>query len=243
MIQISVVVPVRNEEENVFPLIEEISAALKGMEHEILFVNDGSTDETQARLKKAQKDYPSLRVLRHKIACGQSTAVHTGILHARAPYIATLDGDGQNDPADIPRMFEHLLASSQGGDRQVQCVCGFRRRRRDSGIKRISSLLANGIRRRLLKDETPDTGCGLKVFSREAFLRLPYFDHMHRFLPALFIRYGARVVSFEVNHRHRTQGKSKYGFFDRLWAGLFDLAGVFWLQKRSRLPEIFEEKE
>lgn len=241
MIEISVVVPVHNEEENILPLVSEIRSALQGRDHEVLFVDDGSTDMTLPRLKEAQSGYSSLRILRHSSACGQSTAVYTGVMHARAPYMATIDGDGQNDPADIPRLFEHLLsfAKEEGA---VQCVCGFRHRRRDSGIKRISSKLANRIRSRLLKDNTPDTGCGLKVFSRDDFLRLPYFDHMHRFLPALFIRHGAQVVSLEVNHRHRTKGQSKYGFFDRLWAGIFDLAGVLWLQKRSCLPEVSEEK-
>jgi len=236
---LSVVVPVRNEQENIEPLVDEIRAALDGqMDYEIIYVDDGSTDATAERLAAARRDCPRLRVLRHRVACGQSAAVHSGVRAARAAWIATLDGDGQNDPADIPR----LLAVLNGPDRPpgLQLIAGYRRRRRDSWVKRLSSRVANRVRGALLRDRTPDTGCGLKVFSREAFLALPVFDHMHRFLPALVQRGGGEVVSVEVNHRPRTRGASKYGVHNRLWVGLVDLLGVMWLQRRARRPAVTE---
>ena len=174
-----------------------------------------------------------LVVRRHRTACGQSAAILTGVRAARAPWIATLDGDGQNDPADIPA----LLAQAQAAPGLV-LTAGHRVTRRDTQTKRLASRLANAIRARLLGDATPDTGCGLKVFPREAFMMLPHFDHMHRYLPALFIRAGGRVVSVPVNHRPRTQGRSNYGTFDRLWVGIFDLAGVYWLQRRWKRPVV-----
>ncbi len=238
---LSVVVPVKNEEENIVPLIDEIRKALDGMDYEIVYVDDGSTDGTLMRLHEVAGSFPRLRVIRHKNSCGQSTAVLTGVRHARGNWIATLDGDGQNDPADIPGMFEKVKDCKDSGAKSLVCVCGYRRTRRDTWLRRISSRVANGVRRGLLKDDTPDTGCGLKVFSREVFLSLPYFDHMHRFLPALFLRNGGAVVSFEVNHRERTRGISKYGLFNRLWVGIVDIIGVAWLQRRSRIPEIIEE--
>jgi len=189
---LSVVVPVHNEAENIDPLLDEIVAALTGrFDYEIIYVNDGSRDDTGARLTAAQARIPNLRVLTHRRACGQSTAVVTGIRHARGRLVATLDGDGQNDPADIPRLVEVLSAT----DRPARLVmaAGYRRRRQDTWIKRFSSRIANGVRSRLLGDATPDTGCGLKVFERAVFLELPYFDHMHRFLPALVQRYLKRV--------------------------------------------------
>ena len=229
----SVVVPVRNEGPNIAPLIGEIEAALGGIPHEIIYVDDGSTDDTLQRLAAVRNNGAPLVVMRHHASCGQSAAIITGVRAARAPWIATLDGDGQNDPADIPA----LLARAQSANGLV-LTAGHRVTRRDTRVKRVASLLANRVRARLLGDATPDTGCGLKLFRRDAFLTLPQFDHMHRYLPALFIRAGGRVESVPVNHRPRTRGRSKYGTLDRLWVGIFDLAGVFWLQRRWTRPEV-----
>jgi dolichol-phosphate mannosyltransferase len=179
-----------------------------------------------------QKTHKELRVIRHQKSCGQSTAVRTGVKHAKYDWIATLDGDGQNNPADIPQL---LNALKEG----VELVGGNRRHsRRDTWIKRISSVVANGVRSWMLQDDTPDTGCGLKLFSREAFLDLPYFDHMHRFLPALIKRRGGLIMSIPVSHRPRSHGQSNYGTIDRLLVGIVDLFGVAWLQRRSKLPQI-----
>ncbi len=238
---LSLVIPVCNEAENILPLIGEIRAALDGtLEYEVIYVDDGSSDETPARLAEAGRDFPRLRVIRHRESCGQSTAVLTGVRAAGAPWVATLDGDGQNDPADIPKLFAPLQAPDRPAD--LMLVGGYRRKRRDTWVKRISSRIANRVRAWMLKDATPDTGCGLKVFSREMFLALPYFDHMHRFLPALVQRAGGQVLSVEVNHRHRERGVSKYGTWNRLWVGIVDLFGVMWLQRRSRRPVIVQEK-
>lgn len=237
---LSVVVPVKNEEENVLPLIEEITAALKGakLAHEIVYVDDGSDDTTPTVLKNAAKKYDTLTIVRHADSCGQSQAIATGVKIASAPVIATLDGDGQNDPADIPALYKEHQEADDSDD---LLVAGYRVNRRDSFNKRISSKLANRIRRSLLKDNTPDTGCGLKVFSRDAFLDLPRFNHMHRYLPALMIRRGGRVMSLAVNHRHRERGTSKYGFWDRLLVGIFDLVGVIWLIRRASVPTVTVE--
>jgi len=200
-------------------------------------VDDGSDDRTPETLREARAKYPALRVVRHKYSCGQSAAVATGVKAARAPVIATLDGDGQNDPADIPALLRRLLDEAPEA-RSYLLVAGFRHKRRDDGIRKISSRIANKIRAAMLKDDTPDTGCGLKVFTREAFLDMPRFDHMHRFLPALMIRRGGKVVSVPVNHRPRERGVSKYGVWNRLWVGIVDLFGVMWLQHRANLPQI-----
>ncbi len=231
--KLSVVVPVRNEQDNIAPLIGEIRAALDGVvDYEIVYVNDGSTDATPQRLAEVGASCPQLRVVNHKFSCGQSTAVRSGVKAASGDWIATLDGDGQNDPADIPKLIAALAPG-------VDLVGGNRRHaRRDTWIKRISSVIANGVRSRMLKDSTPDTGCGLKLFSREVFLDLPYFDHMHRFLPALVIRRGGRVVSVPANHRPRERGVSNYGTLDRLMVGIVDLFGVMWLQRRAKRPVI-----
>ncbi len=252
---LSVVVPVRNEEANIQPLIAEIRAALAGIGqagigYEIVYVDDGSTDGTAAQLLALQAGVgqagagqagvsqavlPGALVLRrHRSSCGQSAAIVTGVRAARGAWIATLDGDGQNDPADIPALFARAQAEPGG----LLLVAGHRTRRRDSWTKRHSSRIANKVRAALLHDATPDTGCGLKVFQRAAFLELPCFDHMHRYLPALFIRAGGQVVSVPVNHRPRTRGRSNYGTLDRLWVGLFDLVGVAWLQRRWKRPHI-----
>lgn len=238
-IELSIVVPVHNETENLRPLIEEIESAVAGSTaHEIIYVDDGSTDDTLARLQNLTGDFPKLRVLRHKYCCGQSTAIRTGIRAAQGNIIATLDGDGQNDPANIPSMLNAWRDLKHSGHGVL--VAGYRRNRKDTGWRKFSSRLANGVRAALLKDETPDTGCGLKLFDRDLFLEMPYFDHMHRFLPALAQRAGAKVISVEVNHRPRTRGQSKYGTWHRLWVGIWDLLGVMWLQRRVRIAEVEE---
>lgn len=237
--RISVVIPVCNEEENVRPLAEEIRQVLQGLQpFEIIFVDDGSTDGTRAALIKAREHIPELRLLEHSRRSGQSAAVYTGVLAARAEWIATLDGDGQNDPADIPA----LIAAQAAGGTNLKLVMGNRKAsRKDTWLRRISSSIANGVRGWFLKDRTPDAGCGIKLFERARFLHLPRFDHMHRFLPALFLSSGAQVISVPVRHRPRTHGASKYGLFNRLWVGIVDLFGVRWLLKRNPLrPEVVE---
>lgn len=229
--ELAVVVPVHDERDNVAPLIDEIVAALRGrLAFEIVYVDDASRDGTLELLRETMARVPELRVVRHLAQCGQSTAVRNGVKAARAPWIATLDGDGQNDPADIPK----LLAARDAGSAEVKLYAGWRTTRRDSFTKRISSRIANAVRERALRDATPDTGCGIKLIEREAFLELPYFDHMHRFLPALFQRAGWRTVSVPVAHRHRTRGASKYGTWDRLKVGMVDLRGVAWLIRRAK---------
>ena len=235
--QLSVVVPVHNEEDNVAPLVAEILAALRGrVDFEIVYVDDTSRDATLARLRDLQATTPELRVVRHLANAGQSTAVRNGVKAARAPWIATLDGDGQNDPADIP----HLLAKRDASAPEVKLFAGWRVNRQDSGSKRWASKFANAIRARLLRDATPDTGCGIKLFARDAFLDLPYFDHMHRYLPALMQRAGWQTVSVPVNHRHRTAGVSKYNNLGRALVGIKDLFGVSWLIQRSRRTAVEE---
>jgi dolichol-phosphate mannosyltransferase len=230
---VSVVIPMRNEGPNVLPLVEEIAAALAGTAHEVICVDDGSSDDTGARLVEAAGRFP-VRPLRHERSCGQSAAIVSGVLAARGAWIATLDGDGQNDPADIPRLWARARAEAAGGTPVL--VAGHRVTRKDSGVKRLTSRWANAIRARLLGDATPDTGCGLKVFPRALFLDLPRFDHMHRFLPALALRHGARVASEPVNHRPRIRGASNYGTLDRLAVSISDLLGVMWLQRRWKRP-------
>lgn len=225
--ELSVVIPVCNEVDNVAPLAREIVAALAGVRFEILFVDDGSTDGTAAAVVELQRGgLGAIRLLRHSARSGQSAAVRSGVRHARAPWIATLDGDGQNDPADLPRLFAARA--------QAELVMGNRVTRRDTWRRRLQSRVANAVRGRLLGDGTPDTGCGIKVLSRATFMELPHFDHMHRFLPALFQRAGARVISLPVGHRARERGASKYGMFDRLWVGIVDILGVMWLRRRWR---------
>ena len=240
---ISVVVPVHNEADNLRPLISEIAAALDGREaYEIVYVDDGSSDGSAELLRALMKEFPALRVLRHLVCAGQSAAIATGVAGARAAMIATLDGDGQNDPADIAQLLS-VWRQAPDDQRPGLMVAGFRAKRRDNGIRRLSSKVANVVRSRMLGDDTPDTGCGLKVFPRDAFLDLPRFDHMHRFLPALMLRRGGRVVSVEVNHRPRARGVSKYGLFDRLWVGIVDLFGVLWLRRRALRPSVEEMKK
>jgi dolichol-phosphate mannosyltransferase len=229
---VSVVVPVRNEAPNIAPLIAEIEAALTGVPHEIIYVDDGS-DDGSADVILAEAAGAPILLKRHRSSCGQSAAIVTGVRAARGTWIATLDGDGQNDPADIPPLLSRAQAE-QG----LVLIAGHRTRRRDTRVKRFTSRFANRLRAAILGDATPDTGCGLKVFPRAAFLELPAFDHMHRFLPALMIRAGGRVISVPVNHRPRLRGVSKYGTLDRALVGIVDLAGVAWLQRRWKRPEI-----
>ena len=227
-------VPVRNEVQNIAPLVEEIRRSLDGrFDYELIYVDDGSDDGTWQRLAEVACATPQLRRIRHRAGYGQSAALRTGIAAAHGDAIVTLDGDGQNDPADIPRLLQILRAGREKGP---LLVVGHRRDRQASRVRRISSWLANGVRGRVLGDRVPDTGCGLKAFHREAFLALPSFDHMHRFLPSLFLRAGGRVVSVPVNDRGRLRGASKYGVSDRLWVGIVDLLGVLWLQARGQLP-------
>ena len=240
MPDLSVVIPVQNEEENICLLIDEVRQALDGvLDYELIYVNDGSSDSTLEILNEVRTGFPLLHIISHETGVGQSTAVRTGIMNARSPVIATLDGDGQNDPADIPALYDALIKYADTG---VVLVNGYRKKRKDTFIKRLSSRLANGIRGWLLDDDTPDTGCGLKVFSREAYLDIPFFDHLHRFLPAMMINGGGSVMSVEVNHRERQLGSSHYGFFDRLWVGIFDIMGVIWLKSRTTHPVVKKDK-
>lgn len=219
------------------PLAREIHAALDGrFAFETIFVDDGSTDGTARAVVAARlQGMPEVRLVRHQVRSGQSAAVATGVRAARARWIATLDGDGQNDPADIPKLLEAVAQSDSPG---LRLVMGNRTTRRDTWLRRLSSRVANGVRGGLLKDGTPDTGCGIKVFDRDVFLDMPRFNHMHRFMPALFQREGYQVISVPVNHRERTRGRSKYGLHNRLWVGIVDLFGVMWLIRRAspRVP-------
>ncbi len=237
--ELSVVIPIFNESENIPILAAEIRAALDGQyDYEVLFVDDGSTDESPRVLAQLRSEYPQFRIIRHLQNAGQSTAVRNGVKAARAELVVTLDGDGQNDPADIPRFMEVMRNRAPGS--KLRMVAGYRKKRQDDWLKRFSSRVANKVRASLLKDDTPDSVCGLKLFFRDAFLDLPNFNNMHRFLPALIQRNGGETVSVEVNHRPRAKGVSKYGVHNRLWVGIVDLRGVRWLQKRVRLTEVEE---
>jgi glycosyltransferase involved in cell wall biosynthesis len=234
---VSVVVPVRNEAGNVAPLVAEIAAALAGRAFEIVYVNDGSSDGTEAELTALMRERPWLRQIRHQVSCGQSSAVRSGVAAARAPVCVTLDGDGQNDPKFLAPLVDALV---KGGAR-VGLAAGQRVGRKATGFKKFQSRIANGVRGAILRDGTRDSGCGLKAFRREAFLALPYFDGLHRFLPALIRRDGFDVVYVDVVDRERRHGVSNYGMWDRLWVGLLDLAGVWWLlRRRKRVPQVSE---
>ncbi|HUZ75275.1 MAG TPA: glycosyltransferase family 2 protein [Stellaceae bacterium] len=236
---LSIVIPVRNEAANVAPLVAEIRTALDvNLDYEIVYVDDGSSDGTAAAVRERARDFARVQLVRHRRSHGQSAAIRSGILAARGTFIATIDGDGQNDPADIPRLY--ALARAAPAEPPL-LVAGWRAKRRDTLLKRLSSRIANAVRARLLGDATPDTGCGLKVLRREHFLALPYFDHYHRFLPALVLRQGGRTMSVPVNHRPRQRGRSNYGLFDRLWVGIVDLCGVMWLMRRASRPDIVAE--
>lgn len=236
--KLSIVIPLHNEAANIHPLLDELFAVLAGyVAFEVVCIDDGSRDDTLERLREQQlRRHGQLRILQHARRCGQSFAIHAGVRAARHPWIATLDGDGQNDPADIPRLLETATRASM-----PVLVIGHRVRRQDAPIRRLSSRVANAVRRRLLSDDTPDTGCGLKVLPRELFMALPRFDHMHRFLSALVLREGGRVRSVPVTHRPRLRGRSKYGLHNRLWVGIVDLIGVAWLQRRGHCPVRAEE--
>jgi dolichol-phosphate mannosyltransferase len=238
---LSIVIPVRNEAGNIAPLVGEIVASLDpaGVDYEIIYVDDGSTDATALEIAHLGATNQRLRLASHAESCGQSAAVRTGVRAARAPWIATLDGDGQNDPADIPPLW-HIAKAAPASPPLL--IAGHRAQRRDTRSKRHASKIANAIRRALLHDDTPDTGCGLKLFPRALFLDLPYFDHMHRFLPALVLREGGVVRSRPVNHRPREHGTSKYGVFDRLWVGIADLFGVMWLCRRNSIPVTIDDR-
>ena len=228
--EVSIVVPVMDEEGNVAALAREIAHAFAGRPHEIIFIDDASRDGTRQALLDLKAELPALRVLAHARNAGQSRAIWSGVTAARGDIVLTLDGDGQNDPADGPRLVERL----QAGGPDLGLVGGLRLRRRDSWSKRWGSRIGNGIRRRILRDDTVDTGCGLKAIRRQAFLELPYFDHMHRYLPALINRAGLQTAFVEVNHRPRGSGRSKYTNWRRLWVSLGDLIGVVWLLQRAR---------
>lgn len=227
---LSVVIPVCNEAENVEPLVREIVRALGPLRHEIIYVDDGSSDDTAEQVRRTRSaGVPQLRLLRHSFRAGQSAAIASGIRAAAAEWVATLDGDGQNDPADLP-----ALLAARDANPQVRLVMGHRQARRDTAWRRLQSRVANAFRSRMLGDGTPDTGCGIKLLHRPTFLTLPYFDHMHRFLPALYQRAGASVISVPVSHRPRERGRSKYGMLDRLWVGIVDIFGVMWLRRRFK---------
>ncbi|ABE62872.1 glycosyl transferase, family 2 [Nitrobacter hamburgensis X14] len=235
---VSIVVPVRNEADNVAPLVDEIAAALDGRwAYEIVYINDGSTDATAERLAEIMTKRGNLRQIRHEKSSGQSAAVRTGVRAARGKIVATLDGDGQNNPAFLPEL---ITAIENGGDR-IGLAAGQRVGRKDTGFKKLQSRIANKVRSRVLSDGTRDTGCGLKAFRREVFLSLPYFDGLHRFLPALVRREGHDIAYVDVTDRPRRSGVSNYGFFDRLWIGIMDLAGVWWLIRRKKSTPVATE--
>jgi dolichol-phosphate mannosyltransferase len=237
MSPISVVIPVFNESGNIGGLVREVVQHLRGVvPFDVLCVDDHSDDDTRTVLAALKEEVPELRVLLHHRRCGQSTAIRTGVKHALSPWIVTLDGDGQNDPADIPK----LLAAREQAGAQTKLFAGWRVNRQDSTSKRWASRWANRIRQALLHDDTPDTGCGIKLFERAAFLELPYFDHMHRYLPALMQRAGWKTVSVPVSHRPRVSGTSKYNNLGRALVGIRDLRGVAWLIRRSHVTPVSE---
>ncbi|WP_084399257.1 glycosyltransferase family 2 protein [Henriciella aquimarina] len=239
LLEFSVVVPVHNESGNVESLVREIAAALDGRAYEMIFVDDASTDDTRAVLAALKETYPALRVLSHRKNAGQSRAIRTGVRAAHGRVVGTLDGDGQNDPADLPDLYRAL--TRQDAPEKLAMVMGRRTKRKDTAWKRFGSQFANAIRRRMLRDDCDDSGCGIKAVKREVFLSLPYFDHMHRYMPALIKAEGYSVEFMDVNHRERGAGRSKYTNFGRLWAALSDLRGVTWLIRRRRNPEGADE--
>lgn len=238
---ISVIVPVMNEEDNIAGLLREIGQASEIIPiSEIIYVDDGSTDQTYAILQSLKNEYKSLRVIQHDRRCGQSAAMWAGVKAAGNDVIATLDGDGQNDPADIRLLYELYERHKKSSARTM--VVGQRARRNDNWGRRVASRFANKLRASILKDQTRDTGCSLKLFRRKDYLSLPYFNHMHRFLPALMMREGVHLVHVDVSHRSRQHGVSKYGNFSRALVGVTDLLGVWWLQSRPyAYPRITED--
>ena len=238
---LSVVIPARNEAENVRPLVAEVRRALEGaFDYELIYVDDGSTDATFETLKALLTEgFERLRVFRHGKSTGQSFAVLTGARAARGTWLVVLDADGQNDPADIPGMIRMVLAE-HAKDPQVVGVIGHRVNRRDDWVKRVSSRVANSFRNAMLKDGVPDVGCGLKAVRLDWYLRLPAFDHMHRYVPTLVQALGGVMKVHPVNHRPRMAGSSNYGVWNRLWVGLVDVLGVFWLKRRSKVVVVTE---
>lgn len=232
--ELSIIVPVHNEMHNVAPLVTEIAAALDGRAYEMIFVDDASGDDTRHELVRLKSRFPTLRVISHRRNAGQSRAIRSGILAARAPIVGTLDGDGQNDPADLPDLYRQLVRTDAPSG--LKMVMGRRVRRQDTPWKRLASRLANLVRQKILRDGCDDSGCGIKVMHRDAFLLLPYFDHMHRYMPALMIADGHRVEYREVNHRPRASGRSNYTNFGRLLNAVSDLQAVVWLTRRRRSP-------
>ena len=239
---ISVVIPAKNEQDNIHHLVEEIVTVLTGrVEFEILYIDDASSDLTYSYLTALTKGpFPQIRVIRHQKSAGQSTAIWNGVQHARGRWIVTMDADGQNDPADIPAMMQQAQTISSSPH---FCIAGYRKNRKDTAWKRWQSKIANSVRSRLLKDGTPDTGCGLKLLPRATFVLLPYFDHMHRYIPALVRRLGGQIVIVEVNHRDRKFGNSNYNMWGRLGVGLVDMLGVMWLQRRSKQVQLHRADE
>lgn len=237
-IEISVIVPVYNEAGNVSTLVSEIANALDGRAYEMIFVDDASLDNTRAELVALKESHPQLVVLSHRKNAGQSRAMRTGLLYAKGKIIGTLDGDGQNDPADLPGMYRALTRVD--APEKLGMIGGRRANRRDTAWKKFGSRFANTIRKRILNDGHEDSGCGIRVMYREALIQLPYFDHYHRYLPALMKMEGYEVESFDVNHRERSIGKSKYTNFGRLFAALYDLRGIIWLKFRRRNPDGFD---
>jgi dolichol-phosphate mannosyltransferase len=232
--ELSVVILAHNEAANIVSLLDEVEAALAGVvAYEVVVVDDCSSDDMTDLLVHEAAKRPALRPLLHARQSGQSAGLITGVRAARGAWVATLDGDGQNVPADIPSLWARLMTA---GDPDLKMIAGWRATRKDTSLKRLSSRIANRVRGGLLRDGTPDTGCGLKLFERALFLELPAFDHMHRFLPALARRAGAKVESVKVSHRPRGGGRSHYGLHNRLWVGIVDLIGVMWLMRRSRRP-------
>jgi glycosyltransferase involved in cell wall biosynthesis len=239
-VDISIVVPAHNEAGNVANLAGEIAEALDGRSYEMIFVNDCSTDATLDELIAAKTQFPALRVLSHRNNAGQSRSVRTGILHARGRIIGTLDGDGQNPPADLPHLIDALTRADS--PENLKLVGGERAKRQDSAWKKFASRVGNGVRKSLLNDDANDTGCGLKVFYRDTYLLLPFFDHQHRFLPALVKREGYLCEFRDVSHRPRGAGESKYTNFGRLFASLTDMVGMMWLNSRARNSGGADEK-
>jgi dolichol-phosphate mannosyltransferase len=236
-VDLTIVIPVFNEVECINPLLDEIGVCFVAESgYEIIVVDDGSIDGTAAVLQAARQSHPGIRILHHRECYGQSAAIASGVKAAGTQWIATLDGDGQNDPADILKLYRIMDKSTD----DVHMVAGYRRQRVDGWLKRMTSRIANSVRAAVLHDDSPDSACGLKVFARTTFLGLPQFDHMHRFLPALVQRQGGKVLSVEVNHRKRLRGQSKYGIHNRLWVGLIDMLGVRWLQRRGKQPVVSE---
>jgi dolichol-phosphate mannosyltransferase len=239
-IELSIIVPVHNEQDNVAPLMKEIEAAFASdYPYEMIFIDDQSKDNTSQVLTDAKAAFDKLRVLLHQTNCGQSSAIRTGVLAAQGRLVATLDGDGQNDPADIPLVLARYLELEKNTN--IGMVSGRRAKRKDTWVKRYASKLGNNVRRTLLRDKATDTGCALKIFARETYLRLPYFDHMHRYFSALMQREGYSMDFVDVNHRERLHGQSNYGILDRLWVSIGDILGVMWLQRRARLSKNTEE--